>query len=150
MNRTVRSRRRAVAVAVLLVVSGVGCSREDQTTPAPLPAPSATPTTSAATSAPRGSAPPIAPPASAPPAPPPPAPTPEGSTTVIDLLPRRLVVAGVFSFATIVVAGLLYVMTTRSMTGSASLVVLAAGGIVGAVVVLRVPAHWLPALALTG
>lgn len=67
---------------------------------------------------------------------------------MIDLLPRRLVVAGVFSGATVVVAGLLYVMTTRSMTGSASLVVLAAGGIVGAVVVLRVPAHWLPALAL--
>ncbi|PPH98137.1 O-antigen ligase family protein [Rathayibacter rathayi] len=67
---------------------------------------------------------------------------------MIDLLPRRLVVGTLFTVAVIIVAGMGYIFTTRPPGTGAQVIALGVAGIVGAFVLLRVPAHWLPAMAL--
>ncbi|KZX22083.1 hypothetical protein [Rathayibacter tanaceti] len=67
---------------------------------------------------------------------------------MIDLLPRRLVVGTLLAAAVVIVVGMAYVFTSRTPGTGVQVIVLGIGGIVGAVVLLRVPAHWLPAMAL--
>ncbi|MHC2185616.1 O-antigen ligase [Rathayibacter agropyri] len=67
---------------------------------------------------------------------------------MIDLLPRRLVVVSLLAVAVVIVAGMGYVFTSRAPSAGVQVVALGIGGIIGAFVLLRVPVHWLPAMAL--
>ncbi|PPH36373.1 hypothetical protein C5C53_09965 [Rathayibacter sp. AY1E3] len=67
---------------------------------------------------------------------------------MIDILPRRLLVGALFSVALVIVLGMGYIFSTREPATGLLVIAAGVGGIVGAYVLLRVPAHWLPAMAL--